>query len=336
MRNYHHSHSAPGSQAPTPPNTSKLYYNGYDMSSSSQGSSPMTVNPAVTEAGHFDVASYISQSPSNGHHPSSPKTDAPPPIDPYLGHYTVSGPSDGEVAHHPLPDYHPYGAEVSAPGPYLGQQHVPVSTQHLHNRMPSNGQAPVLSQPNPPHFRQQSTPQMSAIEDLRDTGVLIGSYPSHAALSPRRRPQQRKKSSPARKRSRTPKMTPPLGPAGQFNSGDEREELTLRDDAPEDEKYLFQLRNEFLSEKGKGMWDEIKAKYSEKHQGNWEKAALQMKLSRALVKFGQWPEKEVSFHPSCPGAISFFLFPPLAFCRIRLTGRARATDRPTQGSLLVL
>ena len=64
--------------------------------------------------------------------------------------------------------------------------------------------------------------------------------------------------------------------------------------AADDDKYLFELRKEFISEKGKGMWEEMKAKYSEKHQGNWEKAALQMKVSRAVAKFGVWPKREVS------------------------------------------
>ena len=79
-----------------------------------------------------------------------------------------------------------------------------------------------------------------------------------------------------------------------YGDDEDREELTLRDDAPEDDKYLFQLRKEFISEKGKGMWEEMKAKYSEKHQGSWEKAALQMKVSRAVAKFGVWPKREVS------------------------------------------
>jgi hypothetical protein len=298
MRSYHAPQpSGLGSQAPTPPDTSKMYgYSSYDVSSS-QSPSPMTVNPAATEAGPYSMPPYMAHSPSGGHHPSSPRMEVPPPpIDPYLGHYTVSGATDGEIAHQSLQDYHPYGVEVTAPGSYLGQQHDPVGTPHMHHRMPSNGTAPVLSQSHPSQFRPQSTPQAGAIEDLRDPALLLGPYPPHGVLSPGRRPQPRKKPSPSRKASRTPKATPHIGsgPSGQFKEEDDGEELTLRDDAPEDDKYLFQLRKEFLSEKGKGMWEEMKAKYSEKHQGNWEKAALQMKVSRAVARYGVWPQKEVS------------------------------------------
>ncbi|KAK4195843.1 hypothetical protein QBC40DRAFT_315157 [Triangularia verruculosa] len=290
MRNYHSQSAIPGPQVPTPPNSSKMYYSGYDVNTSSQGSSPMTVHPAATEGGHFDI--YMAHSPPTSHHPSSPKSDVPPPIDPYLGHYGVSGENNGELTHHPFQEYHAFNVnvDVAPPAAYMGQP------PHMHHRMPSNGgHAPVLTQPNPSHFRPHTTPRIGGIEDLRDPSVLLGGYPSHGVLSPGRRPQPRKKPSPARKPARTPKTTPPIGSDAStngVNDGD-MEELTLRDDAPDDDKYLFQLRKEFISEKGKGMWEEMKAKYSEKHQGNWEKAALQMKVSRAVAKYGVWPKKEI-------------------------------------------
>lgn len=271
-----------------------MYYSSYDVNASSQGSSPMTVHPAVTESGHFDMSYMNAHSPPTSNHPSSPKSDVPPPIDPYLGHFTVSGTNGDEVTHHhTFQDYHAaFNVEVAPPQAYLSQQ----PQHHMHHRMPSNGgHPPVLAQPHPSHFRQSTTPRIGGIEDLRDPSVLLGGYPSHPSLSPGRRPQSRKKPTPARKPVRTPKSTPQIGSDGQNGLDDgDKEELTLRDDAPEDDKYLFQLRKEFISEKGKGMWEEMKAKYSEKHQGNWEKAALQMKVSRAVAKFGVWPKKEVS------------------------------------------
>ncbi|KAL2145293.1 hypothetical protein VTI28DRAFT_7510 [Corynascus sepedonium] len=301
MRNYHQP-TLP-TQAPSPPDSTKMYgYNGYDMASNSQSPSPLTVNPAVTEGGAF-MPHYMAHSPPVSHHPSSPRTDIPPPIDPYLGHYTVSGPNEADVTHHPLQNYHPYGVGVG-PEAYLTQQqqqqqqqqeqhHQHQHHQH-HQRMPSNGSAaPVLSQPHPAQFRPH---QVGAIEDLRDPAMLLGPYPPHGALSPGRRVQSRKKQTPSRKQSRTPKTTPLIGSGvanAQLKPEDDGEELTLRDDAPEDDKYLFQLRKELISEKGKGMWEEMKAKYSEKYQGNWEKAALQMKVSRAVARYGVWPDKEI-------------------------------------------
>jgi hypothetical protein len=278
-------------------------YSGFDVNSSNQGDSPMTVNPAVTEAASFDMTSYMAHSPPISHHPSSPKNEIPPPIDPYLGHFTVSSTSDGEVTHHSLQDYHPFAVQIAPSEAYLGQQHVPAGTPHMHHRMSSNGAAPVLAQPHPSQVRPHSTAQVGAIEDLRDPGLLLGPYPPHGTLSPGRRAQPRKKASSSRKPSRAPKPTPRLGAdaSSHLKQEDDGEELVLADDAPADDKYLFQLRKEFISEKGKGMWEEMKAKYSEKHQGNWEKAALQMKVSRAVARYGVWPEKEVRrpmVHPS--------------------------------------
>ncbi len=328
MRNYHQTQNGPAvTQAPTPPNTSKLYYSSYGIDSSSQGSSPMTVQ--VTEAAHFDMAPYMAHSPPGGHHAPSPKAEVPPPIDPYLGHFTVSGGSEPEVSHHPFQEHYQFASvDIDPTAQFLTrqQQHVPVSAPHMHHRMSSNGvPAPIMTQ----QYRPQSIPRIGGIEDLRgDPSMLLGPYSPHPSLSPGRRPvpPPRKSKAPTKKGSRnTPKTTPHIGSGeGQGGlDGEEREELTLRDDAPEDDKYLFQLRKEFISEKGKGMWEEMKAKYSEKNQGNWEKAALQMKVSRAVAKYGVWPKKEVS----PPG--------PIHLARTR-TNHFCLLDRASQGSPPVL
>ncbi|KAK0617858.1 hypothetical protein B0T17DRAFT_642778 [Bombardia bombarda] len=289
MRAYHHSQGAvSGAQGPTPPNSSKIYYNSYEMNSNSQGSSPMTVQPHVTESGQFDMSPYMAHSPPGSHHPSSPKHEIPPPIDPYLGHFTVSGGSDAEVAHHPFQEYHHFTNVEVDPSGYLVRQQQQRQSAHV---------SLVFS--NIFQYRTQTTPRIGGIEDLRDPGMLLGNYPSHASLSPGRRAQPRKKPTPARKMARTPKASPRPGALDEHSmsnspmDGEDKDELTLRDDAPDDDKYIFQLRKEFISEKGKGMWEEMKAKYSEKHQGNWEKAALQMKVSRAVAKFGVWPTREI-------------------------------------------
>ncbi|KAH6634201.1 hypothetical protein B0J18DRAFT_11502 [Chaetomium sp. MPI-SDFR-AT-0129] len=293
---YHHPQTQSlTTQAPTPPDTSKMFnYNGYELNSGSQSPSPMTVNPAVTEAGAFMSNYPMTHSPPLSHHPSSPKTEIPPPIDPYLGHFTVSA-NDGEVPHqHSMADYHPYAVDVTQSGHYLHQPHVPVSTPHMHHRMPSNTTTPDMS--HPAQFRPQSTARPGAIEDLRDPAMLLGPYPPHGAPSPGRRAPPRKKAVSARKASRTPKMPAHNregSTGGPSQLSEDGEELTLRDDAPEDDKFLFQLRKQFISEKGKGMWEEMKAKYSESHQGNWEKAALQMKVSRAVARYGVWPKREI-------------------------------------------
>ncbi len=276
-------------------------YNAFDVGPGSQSASPMTIHPSVTEAGAFDMASYMAHSPPVSHHPSSPKSEVPPQIDPYLGHFTVSGGNDGEVTHHSLQEYHPYNVTVAPPGAYQLSQHVPVGTPNMHPRMPSNGTPPVMSQPHPPQYRPHPNPQVGAIEDLRDPNLILGPYTTHGTLASGRRQQSRKKASQSRKPSRTPKTAAhrSADANAQFAQDDDGDELVLSEEAPEEDKYLFQLRKEFISEKGKGMWEEMKTKFTERHQGNWEKAALQMKVSRAVARHGVWPEREVSrTHPA--------------------------------------
>ncbi len=78
-----------GAQGPTPPNTSRMYYSNYDLSSS-KSSSPIPVHAQVTEGGGFDMAQFVTaNSPSAAQHPS-PAEEIPPQIDPYLGNYAVS------------------------------------------------------------------------------------------------------------------------------------------------------------------------------------------------------------------------------------------------------
>ncbi|KAK5663568.1 hypothetical protein OQA88_3999 [Cercophora sp. LCS_1] len=290
MRSYHHAQAtASGAQIPTPPNTSKMYYaSNYDMGSSSQGSSPMTVHPQVTEASQFDMAPYMAHSSPGNQHPSSPKAEVPPPIDPYLGHFTVSGAND-DVTQHGFHGYHQFpevDPELIPRHQHPGHFHIPAP--HLDNRLSPNGvQASILPQSHHTQYRQEPPP---GVGDLRGSPMIV--YPAQAPPS-KKRPAKRSPSFP-NKRPRTPKGSTRLGSMdGGFEDDKDMEELTLRDDAPEDDKYLFQLRKEFLSEKGKGMWEEMKAKYSENHQGNWEKAALQMKVSRAVAKFGVWPKREI-------------------------------------------
>ena len=71
------------------------------------------------------------------------------------------------------------------------------------------------------------------------------------------------------------------------------EQITLKDDAPEPDRFLFDLRNQMLDNKGKGMWEALQAAYSDRY-GPKERPALQMQLSRAIMKYGLWPESEVS------------------------------------------
>ncbi|KAK3354681.1 hypothetical protein B0H65DRAFT_20792 [Neurospora tetraspora] len=303
MEHYHASQSAMSlNEVPTPPNTGRMYYSPYN----SQGSPSMSGLPAVTEAHQFDQSSaYMAP---NAHHATSPKAEFPPgPADLYFGSYSVSTSHGGEVSHHPVPEYpHFPSVDVDASSEYLyrtQQPHLNIHGSPMHHRMASNGQASLLTHPNPSQYRPQTTPRIAGFEELRgDPAMFQPPYAAHTptiAPSKRKRQEKSKTSKPGKASSRKSKESPRPGytdgPAAYQKGEGDKEELTLHDDAPEDDKFLFQLRKEHISEKGKGMWEEMKAKYSEKHQGNWAKAALQMKVSRAVAKFGVWPEQEVSF-----------------------------------------
>lgn len=297
------SHAVSGPQQPTPPSTSGMYYPSYDISASSQSPSPLTVPPHAPEPPFDMVAPFMGQSP----HPS-PKEEVPPPIHPYLGHYTVSGTcNESEVPNSfsPYPDFN----EVDPGFMARGQQHMQLGDQ-LHRQMvvTSAGQAPILTQPHHSQLRTQTTPRASGMEDLRDPGIMAQGLPgpdgyhTRISVSPVRRQPQRKQKAQQR---RTPRASSrqqgqaqrPDAQQTDQNQPDDAECLPLKlsDNAPPEDKFLFELRQKFICEKGKGMWDDIAASYAAKYQV-MEKAALQMKISRAVAKYGEWPDKEVSSH----------------------------------------
>ena len=94
--------------------------------------------------------------------------------------------------------------------------------------------------------------------------------------------------------SQKSRATPPQ------NQGDEGngEQLMLNDKADDGEKYLLELKQQHLNEKGRGMWNSIRDRYDERfppEDGQTsETAKLQMKLMRATIHKAQWPNNEVS------------------------------------------
>jgi hypothetical protein len=60
--------------------------------------------------------------------------------------------------------------------------------------------------------------------------------------------------------------------------------------------------------KGRGMWDQIVERYQERYEKK-ERAALQMQLSRAVLKLAVWPEDEVSFDPPPSSPLQPVLLP---------------------------
>ncbi|KAI0109143.1 hypothetical protein GGR51DRAFT_107727 [Nemania sp. FL0031] len=67
--------------------------------------------------------------------------------------------------------------------------------------------------------------------------------------------------------------------------------LTLDPKAPEDSKYLVEMRCQMSDDKGKGMWEHIQQAYKERY-GRKTKENLQMQLIRSVQSYAVWPEEE--------------------------------------------
>ncbi|KAL1854897.1 hypothetical protein VTK73DRAFT_8651 [Phialemonium thermophilum] len=303
------SHSASRTQQPTPPNTSAMYYS-YDINASSQSSSPLTLHPQAAENA-FEMTSFQGQchSPNDTQHPS-PKDEVPPPIgQPYLGSYRVSG--TGNETNDSFGDYSNFtGLESSyltrdqAPDPVSGPQlHVPIDGTAV-------PQAPVLSQPHPEQYRQSQTVGLGDYPDglAHHRAHVHGNSQPGVSSSPGRRRQPGQSQEQPRKLKQPRRRIPRSGTSRvqtakpetviQVNEtmpvdAEQHPPLTLRSNAPAEDRFLFDLRQKYNGEKGKGMWEDIAAEYAKKYPP-MEKAALQMKISRAVAKYGEWPEQETN------------------------------------------
>ncbi|KAJ9152043.1 hypothetical protein NKR23_g2725 [Pleurostoma richardsiae] len=285
MNSYHPSHAA-SSQQPTPPDTSRMYY-PYDMHTASQASSPLTVQPQVTE-GHYAVPSFIGQ---------SPKDSVPPPMQPYYGMFGVSDTNEQDDTQlHGIPEYRSYIPSMDVDPGFMLQQQMPVSgSRALHRSIGASSHPPLLSQPNPSEFRPQ---RGLGIDNMRETSVLAArSAPSFAAdTSPG---HSRKAATKRRPASRRPSgKRAPMGPSLSSNGSAATkldslvEELQLRPDAKPDDKFVFELRKKYDGEKGKGMWCEIQKDYEKQFGQRVEREKLQMQVSRAVLKYAVWPKAE--------------------------------------------
>lgn len=311
MRAYHRSQASSNAQQPTPPSTSTgVYYPPYDLSSSSQSPSPLTVHPHATE---INMTPYMRQSPNHMHGHPSPKDDVPPPSNPYLGHYTVS--CDESDMSNSFRDY-PNFNEVDQVDPSIFARGPGGQVSHMHPHMmtTSAGPAPILAHPDPIHYRMQMAPRAGEIEDLRHTDVLTMGHPGQppyqsqrVTTASRRKPRVKKEPSVQKRPASRPLAQQTLramGALGQDNDaeslGEGTEAVVLSDKCEDDARFIFETRINLVKSgmKGKGMWEEISRKYEEVYGQRLEKATLQMRLTRTFAKHAIWPEKEVSVHPA--------------------------------------
>ncbi|KAI0434988.1 hypothetical protein F5Y09DRAFT_157481 [Xylaria sp. FL1042] len=289
LSTYNQHGSAP--QQLTPPATSRPW--PYASSMTSTSPAPMTVPSSTAEM--IDIDS-LESSHSPEHHPSV--------VDPsqhfHWGPYGVSSHDPPEELSPPLPSQSLYS---SVPPSVLMRSEPSYG-------LPSTAQIPLA----PAHQ------QVSMAPHAIDTRHLMASDLHHQfsnlsnisleygqAYPSRKSKTRANRSSRLSKRSRnidqnssksngtgyngeqanpltgntspdTPELPPP-------------EHLTLDNKAPEDSRYLVELRCQMSDDKGKGMWEQIQQAYKE-HFGHKTKENLQMQLIRAVQSYAVWPESE--------------------------------------------
>ncbi|ROW07806.1 hypothetical protein VMCG_03415 [Cytospora schulzeri] len=266
------------------------------LSGTTQASSPMPVQTAVSHAPH-DMLYLHHHSP--GHEESIP----PPQANPYFGHYSASGVSVGQDADGIPSSYHGYlssGMHDSYGGlPDIGGNytHRPLAP-NTHTPM-----APILQQPPPGQYRRDVMPisRLSPTSFSRPAPVVVKRHPS-------RKPRVRGSRGNLK---REPSSSPPLSQAFGFDGsaaarGDNNnnpdapaEEVTLDEKTPGELRRLWEIRKKWQKKKGHGMWEDIVREFVGPESDALTddkktqlKANLQMRVHRGVMKYGSWPESD--------------------------------------------
>ncbi|ETS74790.1 hypothetical protein PFICI_13274 [Pestalotiopsis fici W106-1] len=306
-----HSFSNPGStsQQPTPPGTSRSstadwYSNAqnHTMIRSTQPPSPLTHHAP-------DILGLLDDTHSPPQQQVIPVTS----VENYYGHYGVSGPDPQDDLSPPMAS-----ATLFSSSPHInpsallkGYQMGPSS--HLH-MAPAPPQLPLMNNMHGQGSLGTHIPHIDNLHNHESYGlghapIVLGMEPSYKRAARRggiRRsqpPRKRQRGSRAARQSpyhgigahddQVPSRAGSKSPVRRIKEEREpRQVLQLRHDKdrPEDH-FLFSLREELINEKGKGMWDKIAERYHERYDKK-ERAALQMQLSRAVLKLAIWPEDE--------------------------------------------
>lgn len=311
-----HSYSNTGStsQQLTPPGTARPstaeWFNNNQnlhMVPTTQSSSPMTINPSTDLLGmhgldnsHSPPAQGIPVTSGEYHWGSYGVSSTEPQED-----MTPSLTSTAFLSH--IPNMNPSALLKSyALSP---TSHIPLAPAP---------QVPVLNSTPSPRGLGAPVTSMEALQNqnpfgLRHGRLLVGIQPSYKK-NPRHTNGKRGQIKKRQRAGNRPK--PSRNSLGDYDDDQERsqagstspihhekeertprEVLKLRpDDKRPEDHYLFNLREELIQCKGRGMWDKIAERYHSRYEKK-ERAALQMQLSRAVYRLAIWPENEVSSSP---------------------------------------
>ncbi|RYP59493.1 hypothetical protein DL769_008498 [Monosporascus sp. CRB-8-3] len=287
------------SQQPTPPGTSQPdWANQHMHMQSSQSGSPMALQHTANDMLEMHGLE-ASRSPED-HQPMVTEANWD------WGHYGVScteaqADMSPQLSHHSLfPVNVPPSVAPSAlvrPSMTLNSSNIPLA--------PAPPQVPLLQQP--PDARNLAHPMTPMGNMHHHFGQLPNQPPVLMEFREIRR-KLPKRARPSSRRTRGPGRASNNSGYGDFENTQQEfgadsqsqhsraqrapaEQIKLSNEASEPDRYLFELRNRFLDSKGNGMWENLQAEYTQKY-GPKQRAALQMQLSRAIMKYGQWPPSE--------------------------------------------
>ena len=225
---------------------------------------------------HFDMAYIAAESATE---------DIPEPPSPYFGRFGVSGgcnaDQDDRVQYFGMPN--------PGPSPLFIEQHAGEQIQQAQEtaiRTPLPQDAPTLPSANLPIFPQ---PNNFHLEPVKPPGGSPSAVPSNEGTTRSRGNRPCRVSKKAKLRVRSHKSGD-HGPAQPVPD----ETLQFRPGIPEEERFLLEQRIRFHNLKGKTMWDAISAEFTKRFNKTPDKAALQMKLTRARQKYILWSKKDVS------------------------------------------
>ncbi|KAI1205383.1 uncharacterized protein F4807DRAFT_464672 [Annulohypoxylon truncatum] len=281
MMHSYNQHRA-GSQQPTPPNTSRPWPN-YQMNAATD-----LLEMSGLEASHSPDHSQLVSEPQFhqwGHYTVS-STEAPEELPPHMSHPSMFSVAPTELVRPSLSMHPSTTMPLSAPS-----SQIPI----LHHSPDPRDLAPSVTPIDNMHhqYPHMMHHQPQVIVNYEHYGNRRKASKIRNGRSGRPPKRQRGGSRALSKNGATDYMDPQLASSGDGapSSKVPGRHIKLRPDAPEKDRYILELRCQMDNDKGKGIWEEITKKYEERY-GKRRQESLQMNLTRAVLKYAEWPEEE--------------------------------------------
>ncbi|KAI0178826.1 hypothetical protein GGR52DRAFT_578982 [Hypoxylon sp. FL1284] len=295
MMHHYNSHRA-NSQQPTPPTTSRPWSNYQMNASCSQSGSPITLQAPPPDLLEIQGLETTHSPGDSGQMVTEPHYQ--------WGQYTVSSTEAPEEL--PQQMTHPsiFSLPSVAPTDLVRPPSMTMTPSDM--SLPAPSQVPLLHHsPDPRDLAPSVASIVHAQQQYAHPMVPHNPpVPLHYGPSYRRRPSKvskgvrsgrvTKKTRPQSKRGNPDFVDPQLSSGandGSPNTKAPGRSITLGPDAPEKDRFILQLRCQMDNDKGKGIWEEITKKYEERY-GKRRQESLQMTLTRAVLKYAEWPESE--------------------------------------------